>query len=134
MVQIQLWGKDFPLCLTVAALDRINEKCGGIDEFTAFLNGGPEKDYSKMLVNTAWALGLLIEEGEENRLVCARFDSETENAVRRAVPDQEAILSGLTIASALKYRPFVLSAVSESMTREIEAVYGKKKETDAEQA
>ena len=133
MVTIQLWGKEFPLCLTVAALDRINEKCGGINELMTFLQGGPDKDYSKMIVNTAWTLAVLMEEGEENRLVCSRFDSSAENAVRRAVPDQKALLSGLTIASTLKYHPAVISAVSESMAREIEAVYSKKKENEEEQ-
>ena len=133
MITIQLWGKEFPLCLTVAALDRINEKCGGVDGLMTFLNGGPEKDYSQMVVNTAWTLGLLIEEGEENRLVCSRFDSSVDNGNRRAVPDQTAILQALTIASAIKYRPAVLAAVSESMSREIEAVYSKKKATEEEQ-
>ena len=144
MVEVEIRGKKFPLCLTVAALEKINAKCGGMKGIGAFLDGkeqsllippqgaAPSETSSagRALCNTAWMLGLLIQEGEENRLVCARFDGE--KVERRAVPDTEAIGHLLTVASAQKYRLAVFEAVNESMKQEIEAVYPKNGK-DAEQ-
>lgn len=126
MISVEIRGKEFPLCLTVAALDAINAKCGGIKNIGAFLDGIDEEgatSFSKSLCNTAWMLGLLIREGEENRLICARFDGE--QTERRAVPDSAAISHLLTIASAGKYKTSVIEAVNESLTQEIEAAYPK---------
>lgn len=126
MVEVEIRGKKFPLCLTVAALDKINEKCGGMKNIGAFIDGKqPDGTHStdQMICNTAWLLGLLIQEGEESRLVLARFDGE--KAERRAVPDSAAVSHLLTVASAKKYRKAVVDAISESMSQEIEALYPK---------
>lgn len=126
MVEVDIRGKKFPLCLTVAALDKINEKCGGMRNIGAFLDGkAPDgsKSSTQLVINTAWMLGLLIQEGEENRLVVARCDGE--KTERLAVPDTTALSHLLTVASANKYRTAVIDAVNESMTQEIEAVYPK---------
>lgn len=133
MVEVEIRGKKFPLCLTVAALDKINDKCGGMQNIAAFLDGKNDDGTTsptRVICNTAWFLGLLIQEGEENRLQLARFDGE--KTERRAVPDSGAIAHLLTVASANKYRPAVIEAVNESMSQEIEAVYPKNVK-DAEQ-
>lgn len=126
MVSVTIRGEEFPLCLTVAALDEINKKCGGIKKMAAFLNGedgsGNEK-HSVMICNTAWMLGLLIREGEENRLINARLDSE--KTERRAVPDEETMAHYLNAQTVLRYRVAVLQAVNESMQQDIEAEYEK---------
>lgn len=134
MVTAQIGGKEFPLCLTVAALDKINEKIGGLHKLSDFLNGGKETNYETMLTNAAWLLALLMKEGEENRLLYHRY-CETNGAdlERREIPDQTALSHILTIASATRLRTSVLAAVSESMAQEIQAVHdGKKKESVAE--
>lgn len=126
MVMVEIRGKQFPLCLTVAALDEINAKCGGIDGIGKFLDGindEGKRDLNQSVCNTAWMLSLLIQEGEENRLVCARCDGE--KAERRAVPDASAIGHLLTVASAIKYKMVVVAAVNESLTQEIEAANPK---------
>lgn len=144
MVEVEIRGKKFPLCLTVAALDKINAKCGGLGNIGSFLDGkepsymlhpeqaaqGEKGSTGKALCNTAWMLGLLIQEGEENRLVCARLDGE--QTERRCVPDAEAIAHMLTVASAQKYRLSVFDAVNESMKQEVEALHPKNGK-DAEQ-
>ena len=126
MVTVTIRGKEFPLCLTVAALDEINQKCGGLKKMGAFLDGedgsGNEK-YSVMICSTAWMLGLLIREGEENRLITARFDGV--KAERRAVPEAGAIEHFLNAKTVLRYRAAVLEAVNESMQQDIEAEYQK---------
>ena len=144
MVEVEIRGKKFPLCLTVAALDQINAKCGGMKGISAFLDGAdqifqispqrstPDEDGNagKAICNTAWMLALLIREGEENRFACARFDGE--QAERRAVPDLDTINHLLTVASVNKYRLAVIQAVNESMKQEVEALYPKNVK-DAEQ-
>lgn len=126
MVTVEIRGKEFPLCLTVAAVDDINARCGSLSQLSAFLDGKDETgavDYGRLVYNTAWTMGLLLREGEENRLVCARFDGEP--AERRAVPDSDAVCHLLTVFGAKKYRKAVLDAVHESLVRDIEAEHQK---------
>ena len=126
MVEVDIRGKKFPLCLTVAALDKINEKCGGMKNIGAFLGGkGADGQASSSLamVNTTWMLALLLKEGEENRVVLSRLAGE--DVQRQDVPDQETLSHLLTVASANKYRVAVIQAVNESMVQEIEALYPK---------
>lgn len=128
MAKVTIRGKEFPLCLTVTALDKINEKCGGLSELTAFLNG--PGDLSKAFHNTAWLLALLIEEGEKNRIVCARFDgTQVENA---DLPDYDTLCSLVTIRTMMRYRGTVMDAIGESMKQEIKAAPPKNVE-NAEQ-
>lgn len=126
MAAVRIRGKEFPLCLTVAALDEVNRKCGGMKQLGAFLNGedgtGNEKN-SVMICNTAWMLGLLIREGEENRLINARFNGD--KTERRVVPDENDMMHYLNVQTALRYRLDVLQAVNESMRQDIEAEYEK---------
>ena len=121
MAEVEIRGKKFPLCLTVAALDRINEKCGSLKAFLDFLQGGG--DMNTIVINTAWALALLVAEGEENRLICAKMDGEA--AERRAVPSESDIRHLLTPGAVRRCRVAVLTAVNESMRQEIEAESSK---------
>ena len=133
MVSVNIGGKEFPLCLTVAAVDKINAKCGSIKQIGAFLDGkegGGAFEMGRAMHNTAWLLGLLIQEGEENRLVNARLAGE--KTERRTVPDSEAICHLLTVATASKYRGAVMNAVHESLRQDIEAEHPKNAE-NAEQ-
>lgn len=128
MVKVDIRGKEFPLCLTVTALDKINDKCGGISELTSFLSGSG--DLSKSFRNTAWLLALLIEEGEKNRAVCAQFDG---NPVEQAnLPDYEQLCSMCTIHTMMRYRGVALEAITASMQQDIEASHSKNGE-NAEQ-
>ena len=123
MVEVELRGKKFPLCLTVAALDKINEKCGGLKNLSNFLTVG---DTGTTLCNTAWLLGILISEGEENRVMEARFTGE--KVERRSVPDSEALSHLLTPIEAKQYRLLVLDAVNDSLRQDVEASHPKNAE------
>lgn len=130
MICVEIHKKNYPLCLTVAALDEINEKIGGISGITAFLNGGEDANYEQMFENTAWLLALLLREGEENRLICEHFADGVQAPARREIPDLQVLRSGFTLASIAVYRVAVLNAISESMSQTIEAAYSKKKENE----
>ena len=133
-VEVEIRGKKFPLCLTVAALDALNEKCGGIGGVFDFLRGDPVEEaglsdaqieqekiaaQSRALYNNAWLLGLLITEGEENRLMEAHFDGG--NTARRRVPGPEDLVHLMTPGQISSYRLEILQAVNASMRRTLEA-------------
>lgn len=137
-VTVKIRGKEFPLCLTVAALDKINDKCGGLSGIMNFLKGRPEETEgltdeqkeklaaeaaSRAKCNNTWMLGLLMQEGEENRLLEARFGDGDRS--RRAVPEPEELMHLLTPGQIEEYRLSVLMAVNEGMKRTFEAVPSK---------
>lgn len=125
MVKVNIRGKEFPLCLTVAALDKINEKCGGLSELTEFLSGSG--DLGKSFRNTAWLMALLIEEGEKNRRVCSQFDGNPVDSTD--LPDYEQLCAMCTIHTMMGYRSVALDAISASMHQDIEASHTKNVES-----
>lgn len=145
MVEVQICGKTYPLCLTVAALDEVSSRCGGLNNVGSFMDGvescyiiPPEGedtpnrkgDLSVMASNATWLLGVLLREGENNRQMRLRMDGQPVEP--RFVPDCQQLTQLLTVASAIRYRTAVFNAITESMNREIEAVYPKNVK-DAEQ-
>lgn len=137
-VTVKIRGKEFPLCLTVAALDKINDKCGGLGSIMSFLKGDPEipegateeqaerltaEAASRAKCNNTWMLGLLMQEGEENRQMEARFGDGDRTA--RAVPTPEELAHLLTPGQMEEYRLNVILAVNEGMKRTFEAVPSK---------
>ena len=139
MVCVQIVGKTYPLCLTVAALDEVTALCGNLSQVGMYLSGHDsdrESDQQEfqtsdrlagIAANTVNLLSVLIREGENHRILCARLNGE--EADRKSVPDKQDLLHALTVSEAISYRPAVMKAVMESMTREIEAEYPKNVET-----
>ena len=105
MVTVDIRGKEFPLCLTVAAVDKINAKCGSIKQIGTFLDGkegGGAFEFGRAMHNTAWLLGLLIQEGEENRLVNARLNMNRCHA-RLSRTDVEAQVAEALLQTACDF-------------------------------
>lgn len=125
MVTIKIRGKEYPLCLTVAALERLNNKGISLEGIVDFALGG-KKDQSKAISNTAWLLALLMQEGEENRLVCAELDGQA--ATRQKVPNTQELSHCLRPGETREYISVALEAVAESMQVEIEAASPKNAE------
>lgn len=117
MVTVEIRGESFPLCLTVAALDQVNEKCGSLSDVVKFVTGGGNA--VKAVSNTAWMLGILITEGEENRLMEARFTGE--KVERKPMPNSDDLSHFLTPAMAQEYQAPVLQAITEGLSKSIEA-------------
>lgn len=141
MVEVHIFDKSYPLCLTVAAVDEINTLCGGLNGIGAFLDGGVatvmeadgepyvtehEKKLEPMVINTARLLEVFIRHGENNRVICAKLNGEPVEP--RQIPNGSDLREIMTIASAMKYRTSIFQAVNESMAKEIEAVYQKNAE------
>lgn len=128
MVEVEIRGKKFPLCLTVAALDKVNERCGGLKQLTDHLDGNGES--ISIAQNTTWMLALLIRGGEERRLMEAKLAGETTE--RNQVPDEEMLSCLLGFAEVIGIRKTVFAAINESLTQSIEASHSKNAE-NAEQ-
>ena len=73
-VTVTIRGVQYPLCLTVAAFEQISDKCGGWENLQQFLQGGG--NFARAVGNTAYTLGVLVREGEENRQMEARFSGK----------------------------------------------------------
>ena len=128
MVEVEIRGKKFPLCLTVAALDKVNERCGGLKQLANHLDGGGES--VTMAQNTIWALALLIRSGEDHRQMEAKFAGA--DVEPKQVPDEKMLSDLLGFADVVGLRKDIITAINESLTQEIEAAPSKNVE-DAEQ-
>lgn len=117
MVKATIRGEEFPLCLTVGALDEINTVCGGLKDLSGYLQG--DASIHQTASRVTWMLGLLIREGEAHRRASARFSGEGCEA--RAVPDGAALAALLTPGAACRYLGVVFEAILESLKQEIEA-------------
>lgn len=117
MVSINLGGKEFPLCLTVACLDKINEKCGGIGKLISWLNNGD------VYQNHAWLLSLMIQEGEENRIITEKINGTFEGD--KLLPSTDMIMHLLTPGRFLACKLTMMRAIDQSMRQDIEAENSK---------
>lgn len=113
-VTVTIRGVQYPLCLTVAAFEQISDKCGGW-ELQKFLQG--DGNFARAVGNTAYTLGVLIQEGEENRQMEARFSGEKTAPV--VVPGPECFVH-FRPAEVIQYREAVLQAIAASMQQEVE--------------
>ena len=108
-VTVTIRGVQYPLCLTVAAFEQIWEN------LQQFLQGGG--NFARAVGNTAYTLGVLIQEGEENRQMEARFSGEKTAPV--VVPGPECFVH-FRPAEVIQYREAVLQAIAASMQQEVE--------------
>ena len=133
MISVEIRGKQFPLCLTVAALDSINEKCGGMRNLNGFLfpkrqagpggEGSENGDLYRQSENLTWMLGLLIKEGEANRIVEGQFVGNRPERV--PVPGPEDLSHLLGVGEVFQYIDPIMSAISESLSQNVEAKHEK---------
>lgn len=117
-VMVDIGGRAYPLCMTVAAMDRLCERCGGLENLGQFLSGGG--DAAKAMANTVFALGVLAQEGEEHRLMLAECYGGDPQP-RRKVPGPEQLRHLFTPAAVPAYQLAVMEAVNASVHQEVEA-------------
>lgn len=119
MVTVNIRGTDFPLCLTVAALERLSIECGDLKGLPDYLNGGEEKNLCQSAYNAAYLLGILVEEGEEHRCMEERFSGG--DSSRRKVPSPEDLTRLLNFQETRAYIPMIWAAIDESLHQDIAA-------------
>lgn len=117
-VLVKIRDREYPLCMTVHAFAAIVDAGGGLEKLGNFLSGNG--DAAKAIENTAYALGTLIREGEENRRITAECFGDGD-AKPRKVPGPKDICSLLTPAEIMPLRDIVLRAIFRSMDQQMEA-------------
>lgn len=127
MVNAVIQGRKLPLCLTVAALDDLAARDVRLADVAGLLDAKKVGSVDELASNTTWLLGVLVREGEENRLVTEAF--ATGGGDRRRVPTGEELAHLMTPAQALGYRVCVMQAIAESMTQDVEAAHEKNGES-----
>ena len=117
-VLVKIRDREYPLCMTGHAFAAIVDAGGGLEKLGNFLSGNG--DAAKAIENTAYALGTLIREGEENRRIAAECFGDGD-AKPRKVPGPKDICSLLTPAEIMPLRDVVLRAIFRSMDQQMEA-------------
>lgn len=122
MSTVTICGKEYPLCMTVEAFDRITQACGGMDKIGGYLDG--DGDIRKMVTHTAFVLAVLLREGEENRRLLASFYADGDTEARK-VPTEAELRQLLTPRQLVPLRPAVIAAINDSLRQEVEAASAK---------
>lgn len=120
---VEIRGKQFPLCLTVEALEEITELCGGLGSLNNYIFGKATAEEpgeaGKAYANTVRIIGILVQEGEANRYMEDRWDNP--KAERRLVPGADELRHLLTPGESIRYRADVIQAINEGLSQKIEA-------------
>lgn len=123
-VTVNIGGQEYLLVMTVEAMRQLTERCGGMDKLTGFLLGKGANGKivaTDTIANTVYALCVLIQEGEEYRLMEAACYSLPDAPPRRRVPGLDELKHFLLPGDIRKYQKPVMDAVYASMEQEVEA-------------
>ena len=125
MAQITINGVKYPLCLTVAVLDDLEERGLRLADIDTLYTTGEGRDVQDTIENSLWLLGKLMLQG-----ACY---AENNGAADVPTPLPLAVLRcSLTPGDVLHtVIPAVCAAIAEGMGRRIEAAHDAKK-ADAE--
>lgn len=135
-ITVTLVGNEYPLCLTVAALDEINALCGGLENLGNYMAGAPadaaeaEKkviDAGRAAMAIAQVLGILIAAGEENRQVLAALNGEICEA--RDVPNELEVPHLMRPADIIPCQKAVLEVIAQGMEQTVEVDTSKNAES-----
>lgn len=116
LVFASIAGRDYPLCLTVAAMDELDTAGYGINDICRLLTPDEGLTVEQIAKNAVWLLDILLREGEQNRHCLADAGDEL-----KRVPTLEELCHMLTPIEALKLRPALMDATMASITVAVEA-------------
>ena len=120
MVTVNIGGKKFPLCLTVACLDKVNKLCGGLKGLTKYIC---VNDISTAAEHTAALLEILIAGGYWNQVAMSRILVQDFEKIR--LPEANDLYRIMTPGNINAYRSAALDAITESLHQDIEAEHPK---------
>lgn len=66
MTTVKLAGQELPLCLTVAAVERVHERGVDLSEISTLYTTGDGRTVNDCLDNSVWLLDVLMQEGRQN--------------------------------------------------------------------
>lgn len=118
MQTVELLGVEFPLCLTVAAVERLAEKGLRLGDIVRLYTTGEGRDIQDCVENTLWLLEVLMQGGQDNGLI--RGETIPDH------PSLDDLRHLLTPGSVLHtIHPRVVAAVNEGLCRTVEADHAK---------
>lgn len=115
MVTIKIGERDYPLALTVASVDKMEDLCGGLANIPSYMGSG---DFKAAGAATCNVLAELMAEGEAAAALEAALAGEERAAVR--VPTAEELGHLLSPAMIVVARSAAMEAVMASIARTIE--------------
>lgn len=122
MAKVTINGREYPLCLTVAALDELKARGYALGDLSGLLRIEAGSTMDDVAERATWLLSILIREGEANRAWC---ESDGTGVTLRLVPGYDALKRMLTPAQAIGTLVPMMQAVSESLHQDIEAAPSK---------
>ena len=117
MATYKIGGEEFPLCLTVASIDQLNELCGGLQGLIPYV---ADKDLGTGARHTAEVMRLLMLGGKANAEATARING-TQTPELPPVPIVADLLSACTFAELPQMRGAALDAITESLHQDVTA-------------
>lgn len=121
MERVKILGQEYPLCLTVAVLDDLESRGLRLKDIDTLYTTAADRDAHDCIRNSTWLLSRLMLRGCQH--------AENEGAEDVPVPLPLAVLeTALTPGDVLhEVIPAVCRAISDGMTRRIEAQHDGKK-------
>ena len=115
MASITINGREYPLCLTVAALDDLKSRGYGLRDISKIVQPAEGESVDDVAERTVWMLSILIREGEMHRCILAG------EGRAQSVPGYDLLARIMTPGRAMASLGIVIQAITESMHQEIEA-------------
>lgn len=124
---VSIHGKQYPLCLTVAANEKLNDTYGGMKNLIA----GVKNDSQKAASSYVGLLHILLEGGANRQKALAWISGAA--AEVEPVPDLETLQDLLSIADVAEYKGAILEALAVSSMATVETEPDESKNADTTQ-
>lgn len=109
MTTIKIAGQEYPLALTLGAMEQLDEMCGGIENAAKVFDG---KKMGQIVETLVKMLGILIRGG------CDYMAAEGQDAPK--APNDNAIKSGLLPRDIPAAKTALFQAMADSMGRTVD--------------
>ena len=121
-VTIPIRGEEMPLCFSLRVMKACGGRFGGLEGLDGALSGNG--DAIQALFNCTWLLAQMLDAGY-------RYDKENgQDAVKP--PDEDALLDTFGLDDLAELRASLMTAMTASNQRTVEAEPGKNAETTQE--
>lgn len=121
-VTIPIMGREMPMCFSLRVMKACGDRFGGLEGLDDALAGGG--DPIQALCNCTWLMAQMLDAGY-------RYDKE--NSVEAVKPpDEDALLDTFGLDDLAELRGSLMTAMTASSERTVEAEPGKNAETTQE--
>lgn len=124
MVTFTLAGVEYPLCLTVAVLDDLQERGLRLKDIDTLYTIGEGRDMQDCIEGSLWLLERLMVRGHDYALNNGAKDAEVPTPLP-AVVLRASLTPGQVLHEVI---PSVCAAITEGLSRQIEAQHEQKKD------